>query len=121
MTLFVGGPANGWRIEVQPGVPKIHIPIDPQPPVFTPNATNIDRIAPVYLYKRENITCGAMTYDVFIPNEWSCDDLVEALLINYGKPLPAEQRLEYVANATGAVIQNADPKLATIRTSGKSG
>lgn len=112
MALFLGGPADGWRIEVDTNKERVTIPINPHPPGFTPDLSVLRANAgPAYDYKREQIECALETYYVYVPVNWNCADITEALILGY-KPDKDAERLKYVRTAEGRLYDNDD----TIRT-----
>jgi hypothetical protein len=108
MALFLGGPADGWRIEIDTHLEKVTIPINPHPPGYTPDIAVLTGVAgPAYEYKREEIQCSLETYYVYVPLDWNCSDIVEALILGY-KPEKDYQRLQYVRTAEGLIYDNDD-------------
>lgn len=73
MALFVGGPADGWRLAVEPSQNEVCI-------AFT--ATDKEDIS-TFIYKRECILVGIEEYCIFIPTDWTTDQLVQALILHY--------------------------------------
>ena len=108
MALFLGGPADGWRIDVDIKLPIVTIPVNPHPPAFTPDVAVLSaNAAPAFQYKREEIGCELETYYVYIPMDWNCSDLVEALVMGY-RPEKDVERLRYVRTAEGQLYDNDD-------------
>lgn len=108
MALFLGGPADGWRIEVDTSLKSVVIPVNPHPPAFTPdNAVLSASTGPGYEYKREEINCSLETYYVYVPTDWNCPDITEALIMGY-KPDKNAERLRYVRTAEGLLYDNDD-------------
>lgn len=107
MALFIGGPADGKRFEVDSTVNVIDIGVNPNPPGFTPDLAVLNpEIVPTYRYRKECISCGADSYYVFVPFDWTCNDVVEALVLNYRKDNTA--RLAYINTAEGIIYDNDD-------------
>jgi hypothetical protein len=114
MALFLGGPADGWRIEVDTNLKDVLIPINPHPPGFTPDEAVLNTdAAPAFRYKREEIECSLETYYVYVPSDWNCADLIEALIMGY-KIDKDRERLKYVRTAEGQLYDN-DDRVATGR------
>lgn len=108
MSLFLGGPADGWRIQVDTKLKTVAIPINPHPPAFTPDKAVLDAVtSPVFKYKREIFQCSSETYFVYVPTDWSCADIVDALILGY-KPQNNEERLRYVRTAEGQLFDTDD-------------
>lgn len=108
MALFLGGPADGWRIDVDTTKERVAIPINPHPPAFTPDNAVLDtKASPAYDYKREEITCATETYYVYVPVDWNCADLFDALIMGY-KIENNRERLRYVRTAEGQLYDNDD-------------
>lgn len=108
MALFIGGPADGWRIDVDTAEESIVIPVNPHPPAFTPDKAVLEtKTIPGYKYIREEITCGVEDYFVYIPADWNCADLVDALILGY-KPEKDKERQRYIRTANGQLYDNDD-------------
>lgn len=108
MALFLGGPADGWRIDVDTRLDRVTIPVNPHPPAFTPDVAVLSASAsPAYMYKREEIECALEKYYVYVPLDWNCSDLIEALVIGY-RPEKDNERLRYVRTAEGQLYDNDD-------------
>lgn len=106
MVLFVGGPADGKRVEVPNNVTTVMVPINPHPPTFTPDSAVLSATTmPKCGYKQEIITVGNEQYRVFIPMDWNITRLIEELLLNY-KPTP--ERQDYIRTAKGIMYDNDD-------------
>ena len=107
MTLFVGVPADGKRIDVVPRVNLVEVPINPIPPAFTPDMAVLDpEVIPTVRYKKEAIAIEHNKYFVFIPEDWNPDQLIEALIRYYPDPTPI--RLDYVRHAEGQLYDQDD-------------
>lgn len=107
MALFIGGPADGARLVVEPHKDTVCVAINPHPPAFTPDQAVLSAVAtPTVCYKREALTCGSEVYTVFTPTDWSCNDLIEALVLNYRSS--NDVRLSYIKNAEGKLYDNDD-------------
>jgi hypothetical protein len=108
MALFLGGPADGWRIDVDTRLETVTIPINPHPPAFTTDATVLSAIAsPAYDYKREILECSLESYYIYVPLDWNCSDIIEALIMGYRTEKDAE-RLRYVRTAEGQLYDKDD-------------
>jgi hypothetical protein len=108
MALFLGGPADGWRIQVDTSRETVLIPINPHPPAFTPDNTVLAASAsPAFLYKREEIQCSTEIYYVYVPEDWNCADILDALILGY-KVEKDRERLRYVRTAEGQLYDNDD-------------
>jgi hypothetical protein len=108
MALFIGGPADGWRIAVDTSQLKVAIPINPHPPAFTTDAAVLSAsTGPAFEYKREELSCSLETYYVYVPTTWNCSDLIDALIMGF-KPEKDKERLRYVRTAEGKLYDNDD-------------
>lgn len=108
MALFLGGPADGWRIDVDTRQKTVLIPVNPHPPGFTPDKAVLGAEAsPAYLYKREEIECALEKYYVYVPQNWTCADIVDTLIMGY-KIEKDRERLRYVRTAEGQLYDNDD-------------
>lgn len=108
MALFIGGPADGWRIEVDTRLTRVTIPINPHPPAFTSDTAVLSaKASPAYEYKREEIACALEEYYIFTPVDWNCSDIIEALIMGY-KPNKDAERLKYVRTAEGQLYDTDD-------------
>jgi hypothetical protein len=108
MALFIGGPADGWRIDVDTNRQLVPIPINPHPPAFTPDKAVLNaEVVPTYIYRKEVLTCGVETYYVYVPQNWNCADITEALIMGY-KPEKDKERLRYIRTAEGQIYDNDD-------------
>lgn len=110
MALFLGGPVDGWRIEVDTTLEHVVIPINPHPPAYTSDLTVFNATtAPGISYKRETIECGAQDYYVYVPEKWNCNDIIDALILGY-KTQKEQSRLDYINSANGELYDNGDGK-----------
>ncbi len=75
MALFVGGPADGWRLIVDDNLDKVQVALEPTE--ITSKTLN------TFTYKRECISVGSEEYCIFIPNDWTVEQLVKALILYY--------------------------------------
>lgn len=108
MALFLGGPADGWRIDVDTSLKTVAIPINPHPPAFTPdNAVLSATSTPAFNYKREELECSLETYHIYVPVDWTCSDIIDALIKGY-KTDNNEERLRYVRTAEGQLYDTDD-------------
>jgi hypothetical protein len=107
VVLFVGGPADGWRVEVDPAKLEVDIAINPYPPAFTPDSAVLSASTfPTFRYKQEKLCCELDEYPIYVPDTWKCNDLVEALIMNYYSG--NQDRLDYIRNAKGEMYDNDD-------------
>lgn len=109
MALFIGGPADGWRIDISPADETVDIPINPHPPAFTPDRSVLDAVTePTYTYKREIVRFDTGEgVPVYIPLDWNTQRLFDELLMGY-KVEKNRERLRYVRTAEGTLYDTDD-------------
>lgn len=108
MALFIGGPADGWRISIDTRKDLVSIPINPHPPGFTPDEGVLNAEAsPAYVYRKETIECGLESYEVYVPKNWTCADIMDSLILGY-KPDIDKNRSKYIQTAEGQIYDNDD-------------
>lgn len=73
MALFIGGAADGWRLEVDSTRNTV--------PIAVTQGGKVDIVE----YRKEIIRCDRTDHTVFAPKDWSCTDIVNALITNYKK------------------------------------
>jgi len=86
MALFIGGPADGRHIEVEPKREYIHIAVeeplrfkhgDPPEKVYKQRKT--------FVYKKEQLACPSKRYDLFVPVDYTCEQVIDSLINGYRK------------------------------------
>ena len=107
MALFIGGPANGKRIEVAEDLNTVAFVINPHPPAFTPDAAVLSATTYAEVrYKKESLFGKNNRYFVFVPEDWDGDRVVEELLLGY--QTDKESRIDYIRTAKGTIFDNDD-------------
>lgn len=105
MALFVGGPADGWWLEVEPDIKELTVALTPK---------ESSDIYPAFTYKQECISINEEEYCVFIPEDWNSDQLIQALILYYRKENKLTGR-DYINNTQGTIYDNDDRKVGELR------
>ena len=82
MPLFIGGPMDGQHVNLQTRLHTVDVAI-PQEFSFRQETNNEYKGIKKFTYKRETLACPGQDYDIYVPKNWDCDDLLTNLISGY--------------------------------------
>ncbi len=83
MALFIGGPLDGQLVEV--GIDRDHVE------VAVNRKLNNSKLTDIFFYKKEVLECPTVDIPVFVPRNFSCSDVIAALIESYHQNAQREE------------------------------
>ncbi len=81
MALFIGGPLDGRLVDVDDSRTTVEVAIDHRLSNSVMRKPN--KLTDIFFYKRETLDCPTANISVFVPRNYSCEDVILSLIEGY--------------------------------------